>query len=159
VTPDTPTSPEDSVSYPSAEDILAIHKAVVSEDPDAARGVRKPEAPESALTYISEGYFGQVPETIHEKATHLMRLLVSDHPFVDGNKRTALNTTETFYAMNGYYFDYDEGIKETLKDFAGDDEVDRDRVVERCETLARPIDEIEDEQVRAEVEQLRERVR
>lgn len=48
----------------------------------ASRGV------ESASTYVSEGYFGEVPETIHEKAADLMRLLVADHPFVDGNSTT-----------------------------------------------------------------------
>nr|WP_245756856.1 Fic family protein [Halogranum rubrum] len=30
-----------------------------------------------------------------------MRLLVADHPFVDGNKRTALDTTATFYMLTG----------------------------------------------------------
>lgn len=150
---------DDAVSYPTPEDILSMHEAIVAHDPRSEEGVRKPDAPESALTYISEGYFGQVPETIHEKAAHLMRLLVSDHPFVDGNKRTALNTTETFYAMNGYYFEYDKEIKEILKRFAGDDDVDVERVVDRCEELARPIEEIDDEEIRATVERLQSRVK
>ena len=136
-----------------------MHEGIVSNDPKSTKGVRKSDAPESALTYISEGYFGEVPETIHEKATHLMRLLVSDHPFVDGNKRTALNATETFYAMNGYYFDYNDEIKDILKDFAGDEDVDVEYVVERCEELARSVEEIEDEEIRTEVERLRNRVR
>ncbi|MDS0300193.1 Fic family protein [Halogeometricum sp. S1BR25-6] len=29
-----------------------------------------------------------------------MRLLVADHPFVDGNKRTALDTVATFYRVH-----------------------------------------------------------
>ena len=150
---------DEEFAYPTPEDILMIHEAIVTHDPRSTEGVRKPDAPESALTYISEGYFGQVPETIHEKATHLMRLLVSDHPFVDGNKRTALNTTETFYAMNGYYFDYSDEIKEMLKRFAGDDDIDVERVTDRCKELARPIKDIDDEEVRAEVERLQNRVK
>jgi death-on-curing protein len=150
---------DDEFSYPTPQDILVMHEEIVSNDPKSTEGVRKPDAPESALRYISEGYFGEVPETIHEKATHLMRLLVSDHPFVDGNKRTALNSTATFYAMNGYYFDYDDEIKDILKSFAGDEDVDVDQVINRCEELTRPVEEIDDEEIQAEVERLQNRVK
>nr|WP_303648833.1 Fic family protein [Haloarchaeobius litoreus] len=30
-----------------------------------------------------------------------MRLIAANHPFVDGNKRTALMSTRIFYALNG----------------------------------------------------------
>ncbi|WP_373189547.1 Fic family protein [Halolamina sp.] len=43
------------------------------------------------LDYIEAGSFGEAPEGIHETAFHLLRLLVANHPFVDANKRTALN--------------------------------------------------------------------
>ena len=68
--------------------------------------------------YVKHGYFGEVPATIHEKAFHLMRLLASNHWFVDGNKRTALNTTELFYLVNGYELDSGEDIRSTLKLFS-----------------------------------------
>ncbi|ELZ16937.1 death-on-curing family protein [Natrinema thermotolerans DSM 11552] len=84
----------------------------------------------SALQYISEGFFGEVPETIHEKAVHLMRLLVADHPFVDGNKRTALRTVVVFYMLNGYTFDYGDEIRALLHRFATDEAtVDTDTAV------------------------------
>ncbi len=54
------------------------------------------------------GNFGTVPETIHEKVFHRFRLLVANHPFVDANKRTALNTTAVFYFLNGYQFGTDQ---------------------------------------------------
>ena len=47
-----------------------------------------------------------------------MRLLASNHWFVDGNKRTALNTTELFYLVNGYELDYGEDIRSMLKLFS-----------------------------------------
>lgn len=147
------------ITYPSAADILAIHERIVCEDPSTSAGVRKREAVESALVYVSEGYFGECPETVHEKATHLMRLLVADHPFVDGNKRTALNTTATFYAMNGYYFDYGAEIKDVLKRFGRGEDVDIERVIRRCESLARPVETIDDDAIRAKIERLRDRVR
>lgn len=50
-----------------------------------------------------------------------MRLLVAEHPFVDGNKRTALNTVVVFYDLNGFEFEYDgESIRAILNQFATD---------------------------------------
>lgn len=81
--------------YPTVDDVLDIHDDIVSEYPDTSSGVHSRGDVEFALEYVSEGSFGEGPETIHEKAFHLLRLLVANHPFVDGNKRTALNTTHT----------------------------------------------------------------
>src|SRR6056297_2811669 len=111
----------DYVWYPSAEDIIAIHDDIVSEYDDTDRGVRTHGDIEFALNYIEHGSFGTVPETIHEKAFHLLRLLVANHPFVDANKRTALNTTVVFYFLNGYRFAYDEEIRTILKRFGTDE--------------------------------------
>ncbi|PHQ47182.1 death on curing protein [Halorubrum sp. C3] len=47
-----------------------------------------------------------------------MRLLVADHPFVDGNKRTALRTVVVFYMLNGYTFEYGDEIRALLHRFA-----------------------------------------
>jgi death on curing protein len=118
--------------YPTVDEIHAIHDDIVAEYDDTARGTRNPEAVRSALTYVSEGYFGKRPETIHEKAAHLLRLLIVEYPYVDGNKRTALSATETFYAMNGYVFAYDDAeIRAILRDLATDaDAVDLESVVD-----------------------------
>ena len=42
-------------------------------------------------------------ETIHEKAAALLHGLARNHPFLDGNKRTAWVATATFYLLNGYH--------------------------------------------------------
>lgn len=124
------------IIYPTVEEILSIHRDIVEEDEGATAGVRNKGQVEYTLVTISEGHFGRVPETIHEKAAVLLRLLAANHPFVDGNKRTALNTTWTFYAMNGLYFDYGEEIKAILKLFAVMEEmVDFERVVEYFEEI------------------------
>ena len=111
----------DELLYPTAEDVLAIHEDVVASDPGIEPSVRTPGAVSSALAYVSEGYFGQVPETTHEKAAHLIRLLAADRPFVDGNKRTALASVATLYAMNGYSFEYDDDIRTILKRLGTDE--------------------------------------
>lgn len=127
-------------NYPTPADIISIHEDIIAEDPDSTSGVRSPNAIESALTYVSVGYFGQSPETIHAKAAHLMRLLVAEHPFVDGNKRTALNTVVVFYDLNDFEFDYeDESIRATLNQFATDaDSTDMSAVIAYFREHARP---------------------
>ncbi|WP_340101693.1 type II toxin-antitoxin system death-on-curing family toxin [Salinibaculum salinum] len=121
----------DSFWYPSVEDILDIHEDIVSEYSDTNSGVQSRGDIEFALEYVSEGSFGSVPETIHEKAFHLLRLLVANHPFVDGNKRTALNTTTVFYLLNGRRFEYDNEIREILAEFGTDEKaVDEDDVLD-----------------------------
>jgi len=111
----------DSLWYPSVEDVLALHDDIVSEYPNTHSGVANRGDIEFALSYIEEGSFDTVPETIHEKAFHLLRLLVANHPFVDANKRTALNTVVVFYFLNGYQFEYDDGIRSILKRFGTDE--------------------------------------
>lgn len=123
----------EEILYPDADDVHHIHEDIVAGDSGATPGVKTSGAVDSALIYISEGYFGEAPETIHEKAAHLMRLLAAEHPFWDGNKRTALGTTALLYDLNGYDFDYDDEVRAILKAFATDAEsVDMDRVVRYC---------------------------
>ena len=127
--------------YPSVEAVLDIHEDIVSEYPDTSPGVRNRGDIEFALEYVREGSFGEVPETIHEKAFHLLRLLVANHPFVDGNKRTALNTAYTFYLLNGYRFEYDDEIRAILKQFGMDETtVNEDHVLTYLRTHTTEID-------------------
>ena len=120
----------DEIVYPSVDLILELHEQVVEEGRATEPGVRSVDSIRSALQYVSAGYFDEVPETIHEKALHLMRLLVADHPFVDGNKRTALRTVVVFYMLNGYTFEYGDEIRALLHRFATDEAaVDTDTAV------------------------------
>ena len=120
----------DDVAYPSVDLVLDLHEKIVEEGDNTESGVRLEDAVASALQYVSEGFFGEVPQTIHEKAVHLMRLLVADHPFVDGNKRTALRTVVVFYMLNGYTFEYGDEVRALLHRFATDEAaVDTDTAV------------------------------
>ena len=131
----------DSMWYPSVEEIIAIHDDVVSEYPDTPSGTRDRGDVEFALNYIEEGNFGSAPVAIHEKAFHLLRLLVANHPFVDGNKRTALNVTVVFYFLNGYRFEYDDEVRSLLKQFGTDEaSVDTEETIEYLRTHTEEID-------------------
>lgn len=151
----------DSLWYPSVEDVLAIHDDIVSEYPATTAGVQNRGDIEFVLEYIEDGAFETAPETIHEKAFHLLRLLVANHPFTDANKRTALNTTVVFYYLNGYQFAYDDEIRTILKRFGTDEaSVDAKETIEYLSThtepldLAGAIDEWRDELIRYGIEQL-----
>ena len=68
-------------------------------------------------------------------------MLVANHPFVDGNKRTALNTVSVFYLLNGYRFEYDNEIRSILKRFATDEEtVDEEQTPDYLRTHTTEID-------------------
>jgi death-on-curing protein len=47
--------------------------------------------------------------TLHEKVAALLHSLARNHPFVDGNKRTAWAAAEVFYMMNGREVVIDDG--------------------------------------------------
>lgn len=46
--------------------------------------------------------------TLHEKAAALLLGLARNHPFVDGNKRTAWAATSVFYQINGHWLLVDD---------------------------------------------------
>lgn len=101
--------------YPTVDDILLIHEEIVKEDPNAEPGVENPDRIQYVVDAIEHGHFDEKPSTIHEKAFTLMRLIAANHWFVDGNKRTALNTVEMFYLFNDYRFNYGEDLRAMLK--------------------------------------------
>jgi death-on-curing protein len=131
----------DSLWYPSVKDVIAIHDDIVSEYSDTPPGVQNRGDIEFALSYIEEGSFGSVPKTIHEKSYHFLRLLVANHPFVDANKRTALNATVVFYFLNGYRFEYNEEIRTILKRFGTDEAaVDEEETIEYLRSHTEELD-------------------
>ena len=58
---------------------------------------------EAAILRPQATAFGEdAYRSTHEKAAALLHSLARNHPFVDGNKRTALAATAVFYRLNGY---------------------------------------------------------
>ncbi|MFC6974844.1 type II toxin-antitoxin system death-on-curing family toxin [Halomicroarcula sp. GCM10025709] len=105
----------DGFWYPTVDEIVEIHDEIIAEDDDSQSGIEDRDRIQFAIDYIRDGIMGKEPETVHEKAFALMRLIASNHWFVDGNKRTALNTTTLFYLLNGYDLTYGEDLRSMLK--------------------------------------------
>lgn len=85
-----------------ASDILEIHELVLAEGGGGARGVRDLGLLESALGRLEAG-FGEEAfyPGVLEKAAALLEALIQNHPFIDGNKRTAVLAASTLLECNG----------------------------------------------------------
>jgi death-on-curing protein len=60
---------------------------------------------------------GDLYKTIFEKGAALLQSLLKNHPFVDGNKRTALTSAGMFLKLNGYQLinNHDNEVSFALK--------------------------------------------
>lgn len=83
--------------YPTLHEVLAIHTLSI-ETYGGSEGVRDLGAIEAALFRPQSGYY----KDIIEEAAALMESLLINHPFVDGNKRTAFAVCHVFLDINGY---------------------------------------------------------
>lgn len=123
--------------YPTLDDVLRLHRTVIREDDHSEPGVENEGDIVYALEHIEHGQFGQAPRTTHERAFQLLRLLVSNHPFVDGNKRTALQSAVFLCGMNGYVLRYGEDLESLVRLLALDERLVRpEPAVEYLETRA-----------------------
>ena|SRR5271170_4665149 len=76
-------------------EVLAIHEDQI-ERYGGTHGVRDQGLLEAALYRPQTGYYADLVE----EAAALWESLAQNHPFIDGNKRTAFAATYTFLAIN-----------------------------------------------------------
>ena len=90
------------MEYLDLEDVLMLHADLITGS-GGADGVRDVGAVESAVAQPQMGFGGQdLYPTLAEKAAALGFSLVSNHAFVDGNKRIGHKAMETFLILNGF---------------------------------------------------------
>ena len=90
------------MKYLTAEQVLFIHSRLIDET-GGVHGLRDLGLLQSAVsrpkaTFGSEDLY---PDICH-KAAALMESLIKNHPFIDGNKRTAITSAGIFLQRNGY---------------------------------------------------------
>jgi death on curing protein len=91
--------------YLDLEDLLAVARAAVGEDPE----VRDYGLLESALARPRASVFGsEAYPDLHLKAAALLHSLARNHALVDGNKRSAWTACRTFLAINGQWINAPE---------------------------------------------------
>ena len=84
--------------YLTVAEVLAMHADQI-ERYGGAHGVRDQGLLESALYRPQTGYYAG----LIEEAAALWESLAQNHPFIDGNKRTAVVAAMVFLARNGVY--------------------------------------------------------
>ena len=82
--------------YLTVVELLAIHADQI-ERYGGADGIRDRGLLEAALYRPQTGHYAD----LIEEAAALWESLAQNHPFIDGNKRTAFAVTYTFLAVNG----------------------------------------------------------
>jgi death on curing protein len=82
--------------YITVVEVLAIHDDQIARY-GGSNGIRDLGLLESALFRSQTGYYADLVE----EAAALWESLAQNHPFIDGNKRTAFAGTYTFLAING----------------------------------------------------------
>ncbi len=83
-------------------DVLAIHSRQI-EKFGGMTGIRDEGLLDSALAQPQATFFGELLHpTIGEQAAAYLYHLAQNHPFLDGNKRTAFATVIAFLGINGY---------------------------------------------------------
>ncbi|WP_026605532.1 type II toxin-antitoxin system death-on-curing family toxin [Methylocapsa acidiphila] len=102
--------------YLTVVEVLAIHDDQIDRYGGSA-GMRDRGLLEAALYRPQTGYYAD----LIEEAAALWESLAQNHPFIDGNKRTAFAVTYTFLAINGAritadadaIYDFINGLYET----------------------------------------------
>lgn len=93
------------MEYLSDEDIIEIHAQVVN-DSGGSMGIRDRGAIASSAAQPMMTFGGQELYTsIEEKAGALAYSLISNHAFIDGNKRIGHAAAATFLRLNGFRID------------------------------------------------------
>ena len=103
------------MKYLTLQQLLEVHLLAVRTG-GGSEGLRDLGRLESVLATQTQSVFGkELYVTLVEKAAALIRGIIGDHPFVDGNKRTGLLVGLTFLEINDPIFKASQG---ELEDFA-----------------------------------------
>ena len=94
--------PSDSVSFLTHDELLEIHARLIDRFGGEA-GIRDLGLLDSALFRPQTGYY----KDLVEMSAALFESLIMNHPFVDGNKRTAWTVMRLFVALNGGRLEYE----------------------------------------------------
>ena len=89
--------PDNVVQFLSLDEVIAIHERLIDKF-GGTPGLRDRGLLESALYRPQTGYY----EDLTEMAAALFESLISNHAFVDGNKRIAFFTCDIFLRLNGW---------------------------------------------------------
>lgn len=89
-------------NFLTLEQVLLIHHLSIKRF-GGSTGIRDIGLIESAVARPRASFGGKdLYQNVFGKAAALLQSLLKNHPFVDGNKRTALSSAGIFLKLNGY---------------------------------------------------------
>jgi death-on-curing protein len=113
----------------SLAEVLYLHEAILAAT-RGALGVRDLGALESAVAQPLASFSGrELYPSAAEKAAALCFSLVANHPFIDGNKRTAHASMEAFLMLNGFHIEASVDDQEQLMVGLATGSISRERLV------------------------------
>ncbi len=90
------------MKYLTEEQVLFIHSRLIDET-GGSHGIRDVGLLQSAVSRPKATFGGKdLYPDIFYKAAAFMESLIKNHPFIDGNKRTAITSAGIFLQRNGY---------------------------------------------------------
>jgi death-on-curing protein len=102
------------IRYLTHEEVQVLHRWAL-EQSGGLDGIRDPNGLDSAIAQPQMTFAGQeLYPSLAEKAAALGFSLVSNHPFLDGNKRIGYAAMETFLFLNGWVLDGEIDEQEQL---------------------------------------------
>ncbi len=88
------------MEYLTLEEVYLLHERLIQLT-GGSGGLRDPGLLESAVARPKASFDGEeLTPDLWTKAAALMQSLIKNHPFVDGNKRTAVTATAIFLELN-----------------------------------------------------------
>lgn len=100
--------------YLTIKQILELHSMIIQET-GGSHGVRDLDLIASLEQLPRQSFFGkELYPILFIKAVLYTRNIITGHPFIDGNKRTAILATESFLYQNGYQIIVSEGEIEKI---------------------------------------------
>lgn len=102
------------IRYLTTQEVIAINVAMIQRYSTGEQiGVKNPSLLESAVLRSQSSAFGDdAYPTIFEKAAALFESLGQNHPFQNGNKRTAFTSLVIFLRYNGLSFKMENKLAE-----------------------------------------------
>lgn len=122
--------------YVTAGDALAFNERFAG--PDRLRDFGLLDA--ALMRPQASAFGGDAFPSLHEKAAALLHGLARNHPFVDGNKRTAWAAADAFYKRNGYEIEADQGAIVSLVVDAAEGVLDVPAIAAALKPWARRLD-------------------
>ncbi|SDJ66158.1 death on curing protein [Actinopolyspora mzabensis] len=121
----------------TADDVQAMNAHFVGSD--ALRDFGLLEG--AVLRPQASAFGGDAYPTLSEKASAPLHGLARNHPFLDGNKRTAWSATDVFYRLNGCHLHpADQGTVVALVVDVAEGQLDVPAIAGCLKTWVRPLD-------------------